>query len=205
MAKTFKAVKTTAINGLMSSQEFNPLATSNQVGDKFYVPEESMLLILGTEVDVRDRSGNLVTNETGEVQKRAAAQRFVVVKLDEDNNPIETRELYVGQVVKTDAHGTIAYPGVLSTALRRSSDAFKAAICGKILSITDTKTIDGRVWDNEENAWKRDEDGNLAFAPAQAFKFVAEKSALNKSQLSTANAMLGDTYVAEYSDYIIAE
>lgn len=205
MAKVFKSVKSTEFNGLMSSQEFNVLATTNQVGDKFYVPTADMLLVLGTAVESRDRSGNAIVTESGDPVKRSVAQRFVVIKLDDDNNPIEARELYVGQVVKTDVNGTIAWPGVLSNALRRSSDAFTGAICGKVLAITDTKEISSRTWDESKQAWARDNDGNLVPSKASALKYVAEKPAMTPAQIKAANEMLAAEYVANYSDYVVTE
>ena len=205
MPKVFKSVKSTEFNGLMSSQEFNVLGTTNQVGDKFYVPEASMLLVLGTAIDSRDRSGNVVTDESGNPVKRSVAQRFVVIKLDDENNPVEARELYVGQIVKTDVNGAIAWPSPLANALRRSSAEFTKAICEKVLAITDQKQIDARTWDDDAQSWKRDADGNLVPGRGTALKFVAEKPAMTAAQLKTAKEMLYAAYVENYSDYINAE
>lgn len=205
MAKVFKSVKSTEFNGLKSSQEFNVLQTTNQVGDKFYVPSQDLLLVLGTSVKVQDRSGNAIMDDNGEQVTRSVAQRFVVIKLDDDNNPVEARELYVGQIVKTDVNGAIAWPGVLSNALRRSSDAFCEAICGKCLSITDTKQIMGRTWDDDNKTWARDNDGNLTPSPATALKFVAGAHAMKPEQLKKAIKMLTDEYAENYSDYVVTE
>ena len=205
MAMVFKSVKSTEFNGLMSSQVFNVLATTNQVGDKFYVPTADMLLVLGTAIDSRDRSGNVISDEAGNTVKRSVAQRMVVIKLDEDNKPIEARELYVGQIVKTDVNGTIAWPGVLSNALRRSSEAFTEAICGKVLSITDTKEISARTWDEDKQAWARDTDGNLVPSKATALKYVAVKPEMTPAQIKAANDMLVAEYVSNYSDYVVTE
>ena len=164
-----------------------------------------MLLVLGTAIDSRDRSGNVVTDESGNPVKRSVAQRFVVIKLDDENNPVEARELYVGQIVKTDVNGAIAWPSPLANALRRSSAEFTKAICEKVLAITDQKQIDARTWDDDAQSWKRDADGNLVPGRGTALKFVAEKPAMTAAQLKTAKEMLYAAYVENYSDYINAE
>lgn len=155
MAKSFEPIeKPVKFDGIMVSQEFNTLATINQIGDQFYVPNPEYIFIQGTVVPAQNGR-----------PERSAGQRFVAVRVI-DGKPVEAVELYVGQLVKTDVRGRIVYPGELTNALRRGDAAFKEVICNKILEITEEKEIEDRVWSNEDQAYLRDETTG---------KYVAQK------------------------------
>lgn len=205
MAKILKIkITNTDFNGVMANQMFNTLTTSNQLGDKFYVPKQDMLLILGTGINARDREGNEILDEAGNPVRRQVGQHFCAVRLI-DNKPVEVRELYVGQLVKVDVNRRIAFPGILSDALQKGDAAFKDAICGKVLEIVDEKMVDDRVWDNAKNQWMRKEDGTLASGPKNALKFEPKRNTMSAEDIDQANSMLMQYYKERYSDYVVED
>jgi hypothetical protein len=74
-----------------------------------------------------------------------------------------------------------------------------------VLSITDTKEISARTWDEDKQAWARDTDGNLVPSKATALKYVAVKPEMTPAQIKAANDMLVAEYVSNYSDYVVTE
>lgn len=203
MAKQNFKIVPVAIGGIMANQEFNVNYVYKQVGDRFLVPTSDWLLVLSTEVPSLDRNGNTILDNYGKPQMRLVGQHFPVVRLV-DNVPTDVVELYVGQVVKTDYFGRIAYPNSLSDALRKSSDAFKKEICGNILEITDEKEIIDRVWDKDNNRWMRDpENGNtLVKRSNRALKFEAKRSMLGPSETAKATEILVEYYKNNYPDVL---
>lgn len=157
MAKVL-TVKKMKLNGLETSQEFNEIRSTIQVGDRFFVPMADMLMILGTSLEGRDMP---------------VAQYFPAVKLDADNNPVSVQNLYIGQIVKLDVNRQVAFNNELYKALSTpgGSAKFKSLICGKILEVTESKEILDRVWDNEKVAWKRNADETFASQKKIAFRF----------------------------------
>lgn len=157
MAKVL-TVKKMKLNGLETSQEFNEIRSTIQVGDRFFVPMADMLMILGTSLEGRDMP---------------VAQYFPAVKLDADNNPVSVQNLYIGQIVKLDVNRQVAFNNELYKALSTpgGSAKFKNLICGKILEVTESKEILDRVWDNEKVAWKRNADETFASQKKIAFRF----------------------------------
>lgn len=172
------------------NQEFNILRTYNQVGDKFYVPMEEMLLVLGTRLEAN-----------GNNPARTVGQYFPVVRLV-NGVPTEVTNLYVGQLVRLDINRVIAYPGPLSDALRQSSWAFKSLICDKVLEITESKEIVARVWDDDKKEWKRNEDGTFASKDAFAYKFVPVAHNMSDAVLDACLNMLEEHYNANYADLV---
>lgn len=203
MAKAKFQIVTASINGILANQEFNALRVTNQVGDRFYVPAAENLLVLGTEVPAMDRKGQAILNEKGEQMMRSVGQHFPAVRLL-DGKPAEVVELYVGQVVKADYFGRIVFPGALSDALRKGSDAFKKEICNRALEIVEEKECIDRVWDQENNRWMRDAEDQtkLAQRTNRAFKFEAKASAMSAADLEKANQMLFEYYKSQYPDVV---
>lgn len=189
MAKEIR-IKQEISNDLAANQEFNILRTSNQVGDKFYVPVKEMLLVLGTHLEAN-----------GNNPARTVGQYFPAVRLV-DGVPTEVTNLYVGQLVKLDINRVIAYQSPLSDALRQSSDAFKSLICDKMLEITESKEIADRVWDDAKKRWAVDDDGKLKSRSAFAFKFVPKAHNFNDAVLTKCYEMLEEHYKANYADII---
>lgn len=157
MAKVL-TVKKMKLNGLETSQEFNEIRSTIQVGDRFFVPMADMLMILGTSLEGRDVP---------------VAQYFPAVKLDADNNPVSVQNLYIGQIVKLDVNRQVAFNNELYKALSTpgGSAKFKNLICGKVLEVTESKEILDRVWDNEKVAWKRNADETFVSQKKIAFRF----------------------------------
>lgn len=157
MAKVL-TVKKMKLNGLETSQEFNEIRSTIQVGDRFFVPMTDMLMILGTSLKGRGMP---------------VAQYFPAVKLDADNKPVSVQNLYIGQIVKLDVNRQVAFNNELYKALSTpgGSAKFKNLICGKILEVTESKEILDRVWDNEKIAWKRNADDTFASQKKIAFRF----------------------------------
>ena len=189
MAKEL-VIKNEISNDIAANQEFNVLRTTNQVGDKFYVPMQEMLLVLGTHLEAN-----------GNNPARTVGQYFPVVRIS-DGKPVEVVNLYVGQLVKLDVNRVIAYDGPLASAIRQSSDAFKKVICDKILEIKDTKPIKDRVWDDAKKQWKRNEDGTYASKDAFAYKFVPVAHNFNEAQLTACLDMLEKYYLENYADLV---
>ena len=201
MAKLMLNIQKTDFNGITANQEFATIRIQNQVGDRFFVPAPNMLLVLGTSIPALDRDGNVMKDEKGNEMNRSVGQHFPAVRLV-DGKPTEVVELYVGQIVKLDINRKLVYPGVLSDALRKSSDDFKAAICGKVLEITEEKECDDRQWDQAANQWMRNEDGTFTARKNRAFKFEPKPSPLNAADTDAAYAMLDQYYNEMYSDYV---
>lgn len=134
---------------------------------------------------------------------RLVGQHFPVVRLL-DGKPAEVVELYVGQIVKADYFGRIVFPGALSDALRKGSDAFKREICNRALEIVEEKECIDRIWDQENNRWMRDAEDptKLAQRTNRAFKFEAKASTLSAADLEKANQMLLEYYKSEYPDVV---
>lgn len=195
MAKNFK-IKSATFEGMAASQEFNVFRTSLQKGDQFYVPNSDMLLVMGTALPES-------TDDNGRIfPARTVGQYFPVVRISE-GSPIEVTNMYVGQLVKVDVHRAIAYPGELSSALRKGSDAFKALICDRILEATDSKDIDDRVWDT--NHWKRDENNKFVSEPKTAFKFEVKRHNFSADVVSKCEDMLANYYNEQYGNLVEAE
>lgn len=195
MAKNFK-IKSATFEGMAASQEFNVLRASLQKGDQFYVPNSDMLLVMGTALPES-------TNENGRTfPARTVGQYFPVVRIS-DGSPIEVTNMYVGQLVKVDVHRAIAYPGELSSALRKGSDAFKALICNRILEATDSKDIDDRVWDTDH--WKRDENNKFVSETKTAFKFEVKRHNFSADVVSKCEDMLASYYNEQYGNLVEAE
>lgn len=206
MAKTFRNLKITKsdFNDIMANQTFNALVASTQVGDKFYVPLERDLLVLGTDINARDAAGNELMDEAGKPVRRSVAQRFCAVRVV-DNKPVEVRELYVGQLVKVDANRRIVFPGTLSNALRHGDAAFKEAICGMILEVIDEKECDARIWVESEARWKRNEDGTFASQKKTALHFDPKRNTMPSEEIEKAINMLYDYYKEHYRDHVSTE
>lgn len=194
MAK-IKEVKAANVefNDTVAAQEFNQLRTLNQVGDQFYVPKSDLLVIMGTKVPVYKRgTEEMELDEAGVPKYRSLGQFFYGVRVI-DGKPFEVTPMYVGQIVKSDFDGRIAFPGALSQALRAGSDAFKNAICGKILTINSEKAIADRTWNPDARTWLRDEDGKLVKRENTAYEYVAAATPRN-FDVARAEAMLVEFY-----------
>lgn len=189
MAKITLNFKAKEINDVVASQEFNTLRTTTQVGDRFYVPAPNSLLVLGTKIEGRDV-------EVG--------QHFPAVRII-DGTPVEVVELYVGQIVKLDVNRKLAFHTPLSDALRKSGDAFKAAICDRILEVTDSADIMDRDWDDKANAYKRDANNKYIPTPKIAYKFEAKHHNLSDDVLAKAYEMLKAYINDNYGEIINAE
>lgn len=202
MAKVFKIeVKKEDFNNVIANQEFNTLVASNQVGDKFFVPEESALLVLGTSVPMRNSEGIVRLDDEGKEMHRSAAQHFPVVRLI-DGKPSSVVELYVGQLVKVDINRKIVFNNELASALRKGSEAFKELICNKCLEITEDTICQDRDWDNEANAYKRDDGGKYIPVDKRVFNFEVKRSALNAEDTTAAYDMLQQYYKEMYAEYV---
>lgn len=203
MAKTELKITKSVIEGVMANQEFNQLLTQNQVGDRFFVPAEDMLLVVGSTINAVDRNGQELMNEDGTPKLRQVGQHFCAVRLV-DNQPTEVVELYVGQLVKVDANRKIVFPNVLSNALRQGDKAFKDAICMKVLEITDETTCDDRVWDDKANKWLRDPEDPRKFvtAPKRALRFEPKRNAMSADDIIKANDMLYAYYQERYGEFL---
>lgn len=205
MAKNFNLKITKSdFNGIIANQEFAPLVTTNQVGDKFYVPEESNLLVLGTGINARDAEGNERIDDAGNPIRRQVGQHFCVVRLI-DNKPVDVRELFVGQLVKVDINRKLVFPGVLSDALQLGDVKFKETICGEVLEIVSEGTCMDRVWDNQQMRWKRNEDGTLASTEKRVLHFEPKRNAMRPEDIERANEMLMEYYLERYKDYVEVE
>ena len=104
--------------------------------------------------------------------------------------------------MKLDINRKLVFPGILSDSLRKGSDDFKKAICGKVLEITEEKECDDRVWDANNARWMRDPEDDTKFVSQKkrAFKFEPKASALNAADTDEAYKML-ERYIAEmYSE-----
>lgn len=205
MAKSFK-IKQEEFNGLVANQEFAALRVQNQVGDRFFVPKAGNLLVLGTAIPALDRDGNTIKDEKGNDVSRSVGQHFPVVRIV-DGKPTEVVELYVGQIVKLDANRKLVYPSILSDALRKGSDDFKKAICGKVLEITEESECDDRVWDQATSRWLRDSEDETKFATQKkrVLKFEPKASALSAADTEKAYDMLVSYCEERYADYVAAE
>lgn len=190
MAKTLKVkAYDTDFNGNAVAQDFTPLRVQHQVGDKFYIPKETLLLILGTSIPAQTRDGAPILDEKGNPTNRTVGQHFPAVRIV-NGQPTEAVELYVGQIVKVDVNQKVVFNGELAQALRKGSDDFKKAICGKTLEITAEDECEGRVWDADANRWARNEDGSFASQLARALKFEAKASAFNAKEIEAAEDVL---------------
>lgn len=189
MAKITLNFKAKEINNIVASQEFNTLRTTTQVGDRFYVPEEGSLLVLGTKVEGRDM-------EVG--------QHFPAVRIIGDK-PVEVVELYIGQLVKLDVNRQLAFNTPLSDALRKSGEEFKETICDHILEVTNSKEIEDRDWDDKAKAYKRDENGKYIPTKKTAYKFEAKRHNLSDDVLNKACEMLKAYINDNYGEIINAE
>lgn len=189
MAKITLNFKANEINNIIASQEFNTLRTTTQVGDRFYVPAEGSLLVLGTKVDGRDI---------------AVGQHFPAIRII-DGTPVEVVELYVGQLVKLDVNRKLVFNTPLSDALRKNGEAFKEAVCDRVLEVTDSQEIDDRDWDDKANAYKRDENNKYIPTKKTAYKFEAKRHNLSDDMLTKAYDMLKAYINENYGEIINAE
>ena len=105
-------------------------------------------------------------------------------------------------IERLDIKRKLVFPGILSDSLRKSSDDFKKAICGKVLEITEETECDDRVWDANNARWMRDPEDDTKFVSQKkrAFKFEPKASALNAADTDEAYKML-ERYITEmYSE-----
>jgi hypothetical protein len=209
MAKQLKVkIQNAEVNSTAAALDFTPLVVQHQLRDRFYVPKETLLLIVGTAIAATTREGDKWVeqkNEKGEVITRTVGQKFPVVRLDDAGQPIEATELFVGQIVKVDAKRRVVFPGELSNALRKGSADFKKAICGKILEITEEGTCTDRAFDRDKQQYVRNEDGTFATVEnKRVLKFEAKASALSAKQVETAEDMLIEFINKEYADLVEA-
>ena len=191
------------INGIIANQEFAPLVIANQVGDKFYVPSRDMILVTGQGINSRDRDGNEITDEAGNPVRRQVGQKFCAVRLI-DGKPTDVRELYVGQLVKLDVHGRLAFKTSMSDALQSpdSSEKFKDVICGSTLEIVEEKEIEDRTWDRANMRWKRDDDDKFIPSKKVVPHFEPRKTALKSEDIDKANELLLNYYLNNYKDQV---
>lgn len=201
MAKTNFAIRSIVLNDIMATQMFNSVNTTNQVGDRFFVPTENALLILGNALEMTDRFGNIVRDENGNPRVRQAGQHFCTVRIV-DGVPTEVVELYVGQVVKVDVNRKFVFPGELSNALRQGDAAFKNAICNKILEITDEQMCQDRIFDPENQRYMRDENNKFLSQEKTALKFESKKHNMNPKVVEKCVNMLLDYYRENYKEFI---
>lgn len=204
MAKTIKINDAPNMldGGISAANNFEPIRTAIQLGDKFYVPEEDYLVVLGNVVNVVDRDGNEVRDKNGTVQTRVFGQHFCAVKMI-DGEPDSVVELYVGQIVKIDIKGRVVFNNELAVALRKSGEWFKQVICGKILEVTDEKDIMDRLWDKNTRCWKRDDYGHLIGKPSVAKEFTPKVAHLDAATKERIREMLYDYYQEKnYADLI---
>lgn len=202
MAKTKTiAVVSAPIGSVMATQEFNSVNTVNQVGDRFFVPNANLLLILGNAVEETDRNGNVIVDDAGNPSMRQVGQHFCAVRMVDDI-PTEVVELYVGQVVKVDVNRRFVFPGVLSNALRRGDAAFKEAICEQILEVTKEAPCQDRVWDPVQNQYKRDENNKFIPREATALQFEPKKHNLKSDVVEKCLEMLINYYRENYKEFI---
>ena len=187
MAKKFKVKEgaVSSVGNLAAVSAFQPAVVSTQVGDKFYVPTSDMLMIIGTKPTTPRAGGPEVVG-----------QRFVAVLLDENNKPLEARQLYVGQLVKTNVRGAFAFPeSSLVKAYRKSPTAFADLILGKVITAAEETEIDDRSWDPQANAYRRNPDNNsLVSEKRRALRFEAAPITLSKADVEKANEMLIEFY-----------
>lgn len=204
MAKINFQIKTNEINGMAASQEFEALRTQNQVGDKFYVPEANMLMVLSTVLPALDRNGNQITDGDGNPRTRHVGHNFFAVRII-DGQPVEVVNLYVGQLVKQDINGSIVFHNELYNGLRKGDKGFKDVICNKILQIEEEKEIMDRVWDQKANRWARDPENpdKLAAAPKRALRFEAKRHNLSDDVVDKCNEMLLTFYLENYPDRVV--
>jgi len=190
--------------GIAAANSFEAVRTATQVGDKFFVPEGKDLVVLGRVSNVVDREGNEVKNADGTNQTRVSGQRFCAVKMI-DGKPDSVVELYVGQVVKIDVKGSVVFNNELASALRKSGELFKNAICGKMLEVVGEKDIMDRDWDAEHNRWKRDEEGHLVGRPSVAKEFAPKAAHIDAKVREQIKEMLYDYYQEKYSEQVVVE
>ena len=202
MAKTTKlAIISNPVNDIMATQAFNSVNTVNQVGDRFFVPNPDMLLVLGNAINATDRDGNIMVDENGNPIIRQVGQHFCTVRIV-DNVPTEVVELYVGQVVKIDVNRRFVFPGVLSNALRQGDAAFKDVICGNILEVVSEAPCQDRVWDPVQNQYKRDENNKFIPREATALQFEPKKHNLKSDVVEKCLEMLINYYRENYKEFI---
>ncbi len=203
MAKTLKVkAYDTDFNGNAVAQDFTPLRVQHQVGDKFYIPKEALLLILGTAIPAQTRDGAPVLDEKGNPTNRTVGQHFPAVRIV-NGQPTEAVELYVGQIVKVDVNQKVVFNGELAGALRKGSDDFKKAICGKVLEITEEAECPVRIWDGV-SAWVRNEDDSFASQPGRALKFEAKASPMGAKEIEAAEGILVDYINETYAELVTA-
>lgn len=202
MAKVKSIVTISApIGSVMATQQFNSVNTVNQVGDRFFVPNANLLLVLGNAVEETDRNGNVIVDDAGNPNMRQVGQHFCAVRMVDDV-PTEVVELYVGQIVKVDVNRRFVFPGVLSNALRRGDSAFKEAICNHILEITGEQMCQDRVWDSERNQYKRDENDKFVPQEKLALQFEPKVHNLKHDIVEKCLDMLIDYYRENYKEFI---
>lgn len=203
MAKKSMKIKSGSFDGTAASQEFTQLVAQNQVGDQFYVPSAEGLLVLSTEVPMLGRDGVQLMDEEGNPRVMHVGQNFFAVRVI-DGKPVEVTRLYVGQIVKRDVNNRYPFTNELYRAIRTSGEAFKNAICNKILEIEESKEIQDRVWDPKSNRWARDpqDENKLASRNGIAFRFEAKRHTLTKDVVEKCEEMLFDYYKENYANYV---
>lgn len=194
-------IKSSSELGLTAASSFNTPTTSNQVGDSFWVPSKEWLLIIGNNIESRDRDRNVQRDAEGNPIMRSVAQRIVTVRLV-DGVPTETVELYVGSLVKFDINRSVAYNNDLFKALRQGDEKFKKCICGNTLTIVSEKEIEDRTWDNETSTYKVDAEGKFVPRKSKAFDYSVKPSGLSTAMLEKAQGILMEAYSTMYADYV---
>lgn len=193
MASTLFSIKSATVGSLGASQEIDTLRSRKQIDDAFYVPGDEAFVVITTTVNTPSTDGSAPTS-------RQVAPRIVVCKLDPEGNPLAAEELYIGQVVKLDVHGVVAFNNELAKALRQSGDKFKKMILGKILQIAKSKTIDDRKWDKDK--WARDENGNYIVQQNTAYDFAVVRPAFTDDKIKSMNKMILDYVKENYSELV---
>lgn len=204
MAKIVKKIKMTKPDtelGLIAVSSFNTLQTSVQKGDVFFVPNEEALVILGNNIESRDRSGNLMRDDEGNVVHRTVGHYFPAVRVV-DGKPVEITNLYVGQLVKMDIYRVPAFNNKLLQALRQGDAKFKEIICGKMLIVNDEKLIKDRVYDAQNNTYLRNEDGSYKSVDKMAYNFEPMAASWSSEAEDRAYSLLEGHYRTTLKDVV---
>ncbi len=179
---TITVDESTSADGMIYSQEFADQMTGVQKGDRFWIPGSDLLVVFGTEVGA------------GTPNRRAAAERMFVVRLDKYNNPTEVSQLFVSQLAKKDGKTSkYVFANDLAEAHRLGMKYFKKQIAEKILEAGNNKSYNARIWN--KTAWKKEEDGSYATETKDnAFNFGITTDTLSGDALDKAVDLLVELY-----------
>lgn len=179
---TITVDESTSADGMIYSQEFADQMTGVQKGDRFWIPGSDLLVVFGTEVGA------------GTPNRRAAAERMFVVRLDKDNNPTEVSQLFVSQLAKKDGKTSkYVFTNELAEAHRLGMKYFKKQIAEKILEAGNNKSYNARIWN--KTAWKKEDDGSYATETKDnAFNFGITTDTLSGDALDKAVDLLVELY-----------